>query len=309
MRMSVGPTARGTLLVTAATLGFASLGTLSNLAYAAGMSPPMFVALRAALGSALLAGLLAVRPDRRVALRAIPDRERRLLLLAIALNGMFNLALFAAFDAMAVPVVLAIYFTYPALVAVVSVALGRERLAAVRLAGLAIAVAGAVLIVTERVGGADAVPLGILLAAGAAACQALYLVVSRSGFPSVPAEQAITLVLVGGFAMAVGTIAVTHGLDAVTGEWLTDPASWLAVGAAAILGTAFAKVWVLRGVRLLGGTRTAVIMLGEPVGGAVLAAIVLDQVLTPILAVGGALIVAGALAVQRPAPGRAGMVE
>jgi drug/metabolite transporter (DMT)-like permease len=74
--------------------------------------------------------------------------------------------------------------------------------------------------------------------------------------------------------------------------------------AAAVLGTAAAKVWVLRGLRLLGGTRTAIIMLGEPLGGILLAAVVLEHSLAPLEAVGGVLIVVAALLVQRPAPGR-----
>jgi drug/metabolite transporter (DMT)-like permease len=72
---------------------------------------------------------------------------------------------------------------------------------------------------------------------------------------------------------------------------------------AALLGTAAAKVWVLKGLRLLGGTRTAIIMLGEPLGGILLAAVVLNQPLTAAEAAGGALIIVAALLVQRPAPG------
>jgi drug/metabolite transporter (DMT)-like permease len=87
-------------------------------------------------------------------------------------------------------------------------------------------------------------------------------------------------------------------------RWAGDPGAWLAVLAAAVLGTAAAKVWVLRGLRLLGGTRTAIIMLGEPLGGILLAAVVLEQSLAPLEAVGGVLIVVAALLVQRPAPGR-----
>lgn len=302
--MKLTPPVRGGLLVAAATLGFASLGTLANVAYDAGMGPATFVALRAALGAALLAALLVSRPEQRTSLGALPAREKTLLLLAVLLNGSFNLALFAAFAATAVPVVLAIYFTYPALVAVVSVAIGRERFTPLRASGLAIAVFGALLIVGDRLTGGDAVPGGLVLAAAAAALQAMYIVVSRAGFPSVPAEQAIALVLVGGFVMAAGTVVATQGIGAFGGTWLTNPMPWLAVGAAALLGTAAAKVWVLQGVRLLGGTRTAVIMLGEPVGGALLAALVLGHTLAASVLVGGGLVVIGALAVQRPAPGR-----
>jgi drug/metabolite transporter (DMT)-like permease len=151
-------------------------------------------------------------------------------------------------------------------------------------------------------GPGDTVPLGIALAAAAAGLQATYIVVARSGFAAVPAELAITLVLVGGAVMAALLVAVAEGADAFA-RWSADPAPWVAVLAAAVLGTAAAKVWVLKGLRLLGGTRTAVIMLGEPLGGILLAAVVLDQPLRPLEAAGGALIILAALLVQRPAPG------
>lgn len=301
----IGPrgTLAGALLVVAATAGFASLGTLAGLAYEAGMSAPVFVMLRAALGAALLAGLLAVRPALWVAPGRIEAGQRRMLGLAIAINGIFNLALFGAFALATVPVALAVYFTYPVIVAVASVALGRERFTPLRLAALAMAMTGVLLVMGERLMGADAVPLGLVLAVVAAGSQAAYIVISRSGFPAVTAETAITLVLAGGAAIAAVAVAATDGGEFLVG-WATDARAWLAVAVAAVVGTAAAKVWVLKGLRLLGATRTAVIMLGEPVGGILLAALVLSQPLTALEAAGGGLIVLAALLAQRPAPGR-----
>ena len=296
-------TLSGALLVLAATAGFASLGTLAGLAYEAGMSAPAFVMLRAALGATLLAGLLAARPVLWVPPGRIEAGQRRMLALAVAINGVFNLALFGAFALATVPVALAVYFTYPVMVAVASVALGRERFTMLRLAALGLAMTGVVLVMGERLIGAEAVPYGILLAVVAAACQAAYIVISRSGFPAVTAETAITLVLVGGAAIAAVAVAATDGGDFLAG-WATDAGAWLALVAAAVIGTAAAKVWVLKGLRLLGGTRTAVIMLGEPVGGILLAAVVLNQPLTSLEAAGGGLIILAALLAQRPAAGR-----
>jgi drug/metabolite transporter (DMT)-like permease len=301
--------ARGALLVVAATAGFASLGTLAGLAERAGMGSSTFVALRAALGAALLAGLLALRPGLWVPLSRVPARQRVALGAAVAVNGAFNLALFGAFALATVPVTLAIYFTYPALVAAASVALGRERLTAMRFAGLALAAAGIALLLGGRLlDGGRAEPMGLVLAATAATLQASYLVISRSGFPAVAAEQAITLVLAGGAAMAA-IIVLAAGEGGSLSRWAAEPAAWLAVVVAAVVGTAAAKVWVLRGLRILGGTRTAVIMLGEPLGGTLLAAAVLGQSLAPVEGVGGLLIVVAALLVQRPAPGRASSGE
>jgi drug/metabolite transporter (DMT)-like permease len=268
------------------------------------MAPATFVVLRATMGAALLGGLILARPRLWTPLAALPGPQRRMLALAVVLNGAFNLALFSAFDSVGVGIVLAIYFTYPVVVWAASVALGRERVTALRCLALLLATVGAVAVVAERAGSGGSAPLGLALAVAAALGQASYLVVSRRGFPDVTAEQAVTLVLVGGAVMAVALIVVADGPGGAAGGWVSSPAAWLCVAAAGILGTAAAKVWVLRGLRLLGGTRTAVLMLIEPVGGVLLAALVLQQRISALEAVGGFVILGAAVLVQRPAPSR-----
>jgi drug/metabolite transporter (DMT)-like permease len=55
----------------------------------------------------------------------------------------------------------------------------------------------------------------------------------------------------------------------------------------------------LMAIRRIGGTRTGILMLLEPVVGVLLAALVLGEALAPIQAVGAALVLAGALVLQR----------
>jgi drug/metabolite transporter (DMT)-like permease len=299
---------RGALFVMAAALAFSTLGSLAGIAYRAGMGPPTFVAVRALVGAGLLAVLVARRTDARVALRALPRTERLMLGAAMVANATLNLALFAAYGQMAVALVLAVYFTYPMLVALASVAIRRERFTPARSIGLAMALAGVALVLWDQVGQASLTPLGIAWALTAAGCQACYLVVSRAGYTRVPAEQATALVL-GGGALLAGAVALVSDLPAGRLlSWAADPGAWAAVLTAGILGAAAAKVWLLRGVRLLGGTRTAVLMLLEPVAGAALAVVVLGQALSPSQIVGGMVILAAAVLVQRPAPGPAAPV-
>jgi drug/metabolite transporter (DMT)-like permease len=189
------------------------------------------------------------------------------------------------------------------LVAVASVVIGRERFTRARTVGLATAAVGLALVMAERVGGASLAPLGLVWALVAATCQATYLVVSRAGYTRVPAEQATALMLGGGAALA-GIVAVVA--DAPSGAlvaWVGDPAAWASIVVAGALGAAAAKVWLLNGVRLLGGTRTAVLMLFEPIAAVALAAVVLDQAVTPMQAAGGLVLLGAARLVQRPAPG------
>ncbi len=306
---------RGVLYVLLAALSFGMLGTLSNLAYRAGMSAPMFTVLRAGIGALTLAAFIGVTRHPTVALRRLPRGERLSLGIAIVANATLNLALFAAYGAMSVALVLAVYFTYPILVAVGSVALGRERFTRARLAGLALATAGLALVLGSQAGpGAGLTVAGFAFAALAAACQATYLVVSRAGYTRVPSDQATMLILSGGVVLALplalvagpGSAATDVGaIPAIAFQWLADPTAWLAAILAGTVAAAAAKVWLLRGVRRIGGTRTAVLMLAEPLFGVLLAAIFLGQSVVPAEIAGGALVLAAALLVQRPAPGPA----
>lgn len=304
MRASLSsPVVRGTVFVVGAALAFSTLGSLSGVAYRTGMGSPTFVTLRAVVGAILLLTLIAVQRRPWVAVRGLPRSERIMLGAAMAANATLNLALFAAYGQMAVALVLVVYFTYPILVAIASVLIGRERFTLARSVGLLVATAGLALVMWDQVGAAALSPVGLLWALLAAGCQAAYLVVSRAGYTRVPVEQATALML-GGGAILAGLVALAVDLPAGRlAVWLPEPTAWIAILIAGGLGAAAAKVWLLSGVRLLGGTRTAVLMLFEPVAAVLLAAIVLDQAITPLEAIGGLVLLGAARLVQRPAPG------
>jgi drug/metabolite transporter (DMT)-like permease len=291
----------GVLYALAAGVALGTLGPVSNVAYDAGMGSPTFAALRATIGALVLLAL-AGRDERRVDLRSLTGRERGLLAMTAGAQACLSLALFAAYGAMSVALVLAVYFSYPLLVAAASIALGRERLTRTRAAALALSLAGLLVVVLGRAGGdLHASAMGLVLAAVAAVCQATYLVASRNGFTRVPSTQAVTVILVGA---AIVIWAVALPVDGGAGRllaWVGDPAAWLAIGFAGAVGAGLAKVWLLRGVRRVGGTRSSVLMLVEPITGVALAAVLLGQPFgLPELA-GGAAILAGAMLAQRPA--------
>ena len=309
-----GSYARGVAYVLAAALAFGTLGTLSNLAYRAGMSAPMFTVLRAGVGALTLAVLIALAGRRTVTLRRLPRAERVSLGIAIVANATLNLALFAAYGAMSVVLVLAVYFTYPLLVNLASVALGRERFTPARVVGLLLAGAGLALVLASQAGPDAAITAAGLAFAGlAAACQATYLVVSRAGYTRVPSDQATMLILAGGVVLAL-PLALVAGPQGASADgvgagsaftWIADPDGLDRRGPGGHGGCRGAKVWLLRGVRRIGGTRTAVLMLAEPLFGVVLAAVFLGQAITPAEVAGGALVLLAALLVQRPAGGPA----
>jgi drug/metabolite transporter (DMT)-like permease len=290
----------GLLRVLAAAAALGTLGPVAALAYGEGVGPATFSALRAGIGAALLGALLLSHRRRSVSLGRLASRQRALLTLAVAVNGLMNLVLFFAFGAMAVGLVMVIFYCYPVLVALMSAALGRERLTPVRILALAFACAGLALVLGSQLGpGAHATAAGLALAGVAATCHAVYLVTIRGGFDDVPAVQVTSLVLAGGLAIS-GTAALVIEGAGVAGAWVASPVAWAAIACAATFGAALPKVWVVGGVRLIGSTRTAVAMLMEPVVAVLVAAAILGQRLTSLELAGGAVILVAVVLAQRP---------
>jgi drug/metabolite transporter (DMT)-like permease len=198
-----------------------------------------------------------------------------------------------------------LFYTYPAGVVVVDLVLGRERLSVARLVALALSFAGVDLVLVGGLGGASGesiAPIGILLGLAAAASQVVFVSVSRGGYASVPADAATLVVM---SASLVGATVV--GLVAGQGAGLVAPfrglEPWPVILVAGVLSAGVSSVLFLLAIRYIGGSRTGILMLFEPVVGVVLAAWLLGEALTPVQALGGGLVLAGALVLQlRSAP-------
>ncbi|HJP87595.1 MAG TPA: DMT family transporter [Candidatus Limnocylindrales bacterium] len=294
--------AKGVLYALAAGLALGTLGPVSNIAYGAGMGSATFAALRATVGAVAIAAAIRAARHRTISLRSLGPRDRQLLALTAVAQASLSLSIFAAYHTMPVATVLGVYFCYPLVVAALSIVLGRERLTPARSAGLVVALAG---LATVLLGGGSGTlgisVVGLGLAGLAATCQAVYLVASRNGYSRVPSDQASAVIL-GGAAVLLWVMAVPLDLGAGT-RWLTAPAALFAVLVAGVIGAAFAKVSMLRAVRKVGGTRTSVLLLSEPITGTALAALVLGQGVTGLQVIGGIGVLAGAAMAQRPARG------
>jgi drug/metabolite transporter (DMT)-like permease len=286
----------GRVLAAAAALG--TLGPVAAVAYGEGVGPATFGALRAGIGVAILGSLLVARVAPAARLGRLPRQQRIVLAAAAAVNGMTNLLLFLAFGAMTVGLVMAVYYLYPALVALLDAVMGRERLTRVRAVALALACAGLALAVGSPLGLTEhTTTAGLALAGAAAISQAIYLVAIRGGFDDVPAVQATTVVLVGGLVVS-GSAAFLLDEPGAPGHWLLAPAAWVAIACAGTVG-ALPKVWVMSGVRLAGSTRAAIALLTEPVVALAVAALALGERLTVAELGGAAAILVAVVLVRR----------
>jgi drug/metabolite transporter (DMT)-like permease len=292
----------GSLVVLAAATLFATLGVLSRTAYAVGVAPVAFVAWRSGIGTLGLAlAIVAVRGPRGALapLRAAPS-VRRWLLLAVLMGAGLNLAIFLAFDRTTVALALLGFYTYPAMVAVGSVLLGRERLDSARVMALALALAGMVAVVLG--GQASSQPvrldaLGIGLALAAAGFQTVFVLASR-GYASMPTDVAMATILAGSAIVAVLVTLVSAGADALLMP-LRAPELLVLLVLIGVFAAAVPSFLFLTGIRAIGGVRTGILMLFEPVVGVGLAAVFLAEGFAPLQALGGATILLAAFIVQR----------
>lgn len=296
--------ASGYLLVIAAASLFAWLGPLSRWAYDRGMEPLSFVAWRAAIGALILAvvvGLAASRGRPLVRLWRLGRRQQLSLALATLMALALNIAIFGAFSRVTIAIALLAFYTYPAMVAIVAIAIGREEPSRGTLLALVLALGGMAVVLAGGLDPAAGVVvdgLGVLLALGAAAAQTVFMTVSRDGYRSVPADQAMTLILLGS-ALGGAAAALAAGAGPGLAEPLRDPGLLPIVLAAGTLGAGIPSLIFLTGIRLIGGTRTGILMLLEPVVAVALAAILLGEALRPIQLVGAAAILVAALLLQR----------
>jgi drug/metabolite transporter (DMT)-like permease len=302
--------ALGSLAVVVAACLFGTLGSVSRLADTqAGVGTIAFVTWRSLLGATVVAGLIAVRVARGrplVGPFGLPARARISLAVAALAGIVLNLAIFVAFGRIAIALALLGFYTYPALVTGAAIALERRRPDRFELAALGMALAGMAIVV---LGGIDPAvgltfdPLGLSLALLAAVAQAVFVLVSRHGFAEVPTDEASFSVLFGGFLGFVAVALVTGSLGAV-GAPLGSGAGWPYLIAGGVFGAGIPTTLFLLGIRWIGGVRSGILALIEPVVGAALAALLLGQTLRPIQLVGGVLVLAAAAVLQlaRPEP-------
>jgi drug/metabolite transporter, DME family len=297
--------ATGMAIVLGSAALFGTLGPLARFAYDAGMEPPAFVTWRALVGLLATVAFVAWRARRGDIVLArwssLPASARRFLLLAALMGFTLNLAMFFAFDRITVALALLGFYTYPAMVAVANTALGRDRLDRRRVVALVLALAGMVLVVASQLDPAAGIrldALGLGLALGAALSQTVFVVVSRDGYPKVPTEQAMVVVMgvtvVGG---ALTTLLVGHA--GALAEPLRTPSLLPLLLFTGIVAAAIPSLGFLTGIRAIGGTRAGILMLFEPVVGVALAAWLLDESLVPLQAVGALAILGAALILQR----------
>ncbi len=278
----------GTLIVAASAAGFATLAIFVKFAYLAGANVITILTVRFLLAASFLGLILKMRN--------ISMHVNKKLAIQLCLMGVIGYASMSALFASSLhylPASLSamVLYTYPALVSLLSFAVGDEDFSWSK--GMALAVSFAGLFLVLGVSFADVQPVGIFLAIGAAVTYACYIVVGNRVLKNVDplitttyvcAAAAITFMITG---FIMNNIIYTLPLQ-----------GWLAILGIAVFATLIGVLGFFAGMRRIGATNASIISTIEPVITVILSAILLEEKVTLTQAGGGVLILAGIIVLQ-----------
>lgn len=282
------PVARATALIVISACCFGSLTTLTLLITRSGL--PLLPAM---MWRYFLAALVLLVILRSTVITGISTRRAaRLMIVGGCGQAVITYFSLLALDYLPVGPLGFLFYTYPAWVAVIAAVTGKEELTLIRFVALSIAMAG----ITVMVGSPFAAELntkGVMLALGTALLYALYL-------PALNGVQNGVAPLVSTFYLVSGVFISFFAVSGITGmiRFPGTAEAWALLAVLSIVGTVFAFVSLIGGLRILGPVRTSIIATIEPFFTAMLGVVVLRESFTRATLAGGVLIAFAVLLLQ-----------
>lgn len=277
----------GSLMVILAAAGFGTIAVFGKLGYEVGLNNATMLGWRFPLAATVLWGVILLRRERvRI--------DRRQLAVAGGL-GLAYTVLTAAFfwGLIYVTAGLAVItlYTYPMYVFVIAVVLLDESITVRKLVAFVLALAGVAIIVGLDTSGAD--PFGLAAVSVAAVAYAIYTTGSRVVVGDLRPDLMATV------AMSAAAVSFA-GYGILTGT-MTVPGSlgrWGVVVGLALFGTALPVALFAYGLERVEASRASVLTTVEPPVAVILGVVVLGEVLSAGIAIGGLLVLAGILLMQ-----------
>ncbi|MCU1695580.1 MAG: EamA family transporter [Mycobacterium sp.] len=297
MKPSVDHFRLGLLFAVASAFAFGLSGPLAKSLMESGWSPTAAVTARLAGGAVVMAIFATiVKPD--WFREALQHRKTVVAYGLIPIAGA-QLCYFNAVSHLSVGVALLLEYTAPVLVVAWLWASTRRRPSNLTLAGVAIAIAG-IMLVLDVFSGAHINLVGIAWASAAAICAACYFVMSDEVTADGTGLNSITLaaggLIVGSVAVALlgltGVLPLTFAThDAVVAGWTT---SWVVPAIAlAVVPTAIAYTLGIMGIARLRPRFASLVGLSEVMFAVLAAWALLGEAMSPTQAVGGAVVLTG----------------
>ena len=283
----------GTLMCLGSGAAFGAMAIFGKLAYDDGVNVGTLLSVRFLLAAALF-WVLVLAGGALNQLRALSRRDMGI---GLALGGCGYAiqagCYFLALERIDASLLSLLLYTFPAIVAIAAVALGRERLNGRRVAALGLTSVGLVLVVGGAGTGALD-PLGAALGLGAAVVYSTYILVS-DGIAGRVSPRLLSALVCSGAAVSLTAGSALLG-ELRPGEVTAAGWGWLA--GIAVVSTVGAVSLFFAGLRRAGPTTASILATVEPVVTVALAFLVFGETLGAVQIAGGALVLTAVLALS-----------
>jgi drug/metabolite transporter (DMT)-like permease len=221
---------------------------------------------------------------------ALSPRQRNISLGIGILFAGIVFGLFKAIELLEVPVAILTYFIYPLLTGIAAALFGLDRLSLRGAATALVAFAGLALMIGAHPGGIALA--GIAVAIGAACCRTAVLLITRSSL------QGADALWITWYSLLSSTV-ILAGTSLLTWNWVPPQTAYGWVALVIVSATVTIAVLTLfQSIHRVGPFRSALIMNLEPLLATVMSALLLGELITPLQAVGGGIMLAALVAFQ-----------
>jgi drug/metabolite transporter (DMT)-like permease len=276
----------GVFLILISGISFGAAAIFARFTYEAGTDPITLLFLRFGIASICMILMMLVW---RLPL------PRGQILLGLVLMGALgyvgqSFCYFTALTLVSAGLVALLLYLYPAIVTVLAMMILKEPVSKSKILALLSALIGTVLTIGP-VGGGQ--PLGIVLGLGAAFIYSIYILVGSKITKPGTAIQSSTVIITSA-AIVFGVLILIRGASFPTTFF-----GWSSASALALISTVLAIVTFLAGLERVGPINAATLSTIEPVVTVVLAALILDESITPLRILGGLMILIAVIILTR----------
>ena len=279
--------ALGVFFVLLSAFGFGLMPLLAVYAYGGGASVPTVLFVRFTMAALFFFAVLKIR---RVPVRV----TGRQLLVLFLLGGIFYTSMstmyFLSVKYVPSSVAALMLNTYPVFVALMSVFLDKEKLGARTIVAILLSMVGMMLVLGTSFGGINLT--GVSLALGAGVIYSTYIFIGNRLIREIP-----PLVTTAFVTLFTACTLLVSGVAAGQIDFEIGMQSWIACATLAFFSTILSIFLQLKGLELIGTTRTSVLSLLEPIVAIVLSALVLHDALSFAQWIGALVVIAGGVLV------------
>mgnify|MGYP000364289475 CR=1 FL=1 len=232
------------------------------------------------------------------------NREQILLTAILGFTGIFlyNICFFGALARVPAGRTSLFVSLTPIVTAVLAGLIFSERLGVRRWVGIAVALIGAIVVITrgDLIGGitdiTQSLGLGELMMLGAVLSWATYTLISRKVLETLSPIAATTYGTLWGFIfLSIAAVGEFKDIDLTLLDWSV----WVSVFYLGAFGTVLAFIWFYQGIQTVGPSRTAIFTNLVPAFGVLFSAVLLGEPILISMVVGGLIAVLGVSLVNK----------